>query len=100
MVATITFDTLKSANRLEAAGVVAQHAEAEASSEVFETNLADLATKKYVHDVMAAVRKDLQILESRLDGRSARVHGERLLLKRMLGIPLAGVASLILKALF
>jgi len=46
--ATVTFDTLKFANRLKDAGVPAAHAEAEAKalSEVFETNLSELATKE------------------------------------------------------
>jgi hypothetical protein len=46
--ATVTFDTLKFANRLKDAGVPATHAEAEAKalSEVFETNLSELATKE------------------------------------------------------
>jgi len=42
---TLTFDTLKFANRLKTAGVPPVHAEAEALSEVFETNLSELATK-------------------------------------------------------
>ena len=44
---TLTFDTLKFANRLKIAGVPAIQAEAEAEalSEVLETNLGELATK-------------------------------------------------------
>jgi len=44
---TLTFDTLKFANRLKTAGVPAVQAEAEADAlaEVFEANLSELATK-------------------------------------------------------
>jgi len=46
--ATVTFDTLKFVNRLKNAGIPSVHAEAEADalSEVFETNLSELATKE------------------------------------------------------
>jgi hypothetical protein len=46
--ATVTFDTLKFANKLKAAGVPPEQAEAEAAvlSEVLEVNLKELATKK------------------------------------------------------
>jgi len=45
---TITFDTLRFANRLKTAGVPAVQAEAEAEalSEVLEINLSELATNK------------------------------------------------------
>jgi len=87
----VTFDTLKYANRLKAAGVPSAQAEAEAEalSEVLDTNLADLVTKK-----------DLQILETRMDGKFSEVRGEMLLLKWMMGLLMAGVASLVLKAFF
>ena len=46
--ATATFDTLKFANKLKAAGVPPEQAEAEAAvlSEVLEVNLKELATKE------------------------------------------------------
>ncbi|MGZ5579220.1 MAG: DUF1640 domain-containing protein [Methylobacter sp.] len=48
---TITFDTLKFANTLKAAGVPPAQAEAEAValSEVLEVNLKDLVTKENMH---------------------------------------------------
>jgi len=54
---TITFDTLKFANRLEKAGATREYAvaEAQAISEVFETGMQDLATKN-----------DLREMESRI----------------------------------
>ena len=46
---TITFDTLKFANRLKSAGVASAHAEAEAEAlaEVFDLAGRDLVTKEY-----------------------------------------------------
>ncbi len=56
----ITFDTLKYANRLKAAGVDPKiaEAEAEALAEVFELNLKEIAT-----------REDIKLLEERLNER-------------------------------
>ena len=57
----ITFDTLKFANTLKAAGVPDKQAEAEAValSEVLEVNLKDLVTKEDMHH-------ELRDLEQRL----------------------------------
>ena len=58
---TITFDTLKFANKLKAAGVPAQQAEAkaEALSDVFEANLNELVTKE-------TLQQELNLLEQRM----------------------------------
>jgi len=58
--AAITFDTLKYANRLKAAGAEPKvaEAEAEALAEVFELNLNEVAT-----------REDLKHMEERLNER-------------------------------
>ena len=58
---TITFDTLKFANTLKAAGVPSAQAEAEATaiSEVLEVNLKDLMTKDDMH-------REMRDLEQRL----------------------------------
>lgn len=58
---TITFDTLKFANKLKAAGVPAQQAEAEAEalSDVFEANLNELVTKE-------TLQQELRLLEQRM----------------------------------
>jgi hypothetical protein len=58
---TITFDTLKFANRLKNAGVPAVQAEAEAEalSEVFETNLNELATKEDLHHEIGNLRHEM-----------------------------------------
>jgi len=58
---TLTFDTLKFANRLKTAGVppVQAEAEAEALSEVFETNLSELATNKDIDVKLANLKFEL-----------------------------------------
>jgi len=57
----VTFDTLKFANKLKAAGVLPAQAEAEAEilSEVLEVNLKDLVTKEDMH-------REMRDLEQRL----------------------------------
>ncbi len=79
-----TFDTLKFAKTLKAAGF--DEAKAEAISEAFkeaqQASLEDLATKS-----------DLKELE-------LKINAQLMLLKWMMGFILAGVVSLILKAFF
>lgn len=60
----LTFDTLKFARRLQAAGMDARLAEeqAEAMAEVLQTNLEQLATKADI----AELRKDMQLMEQRI----------------------------------
>ena len=79
---TITFDTLKFANKLKEAGVPSAQAEAEASalSEVLDVNLKELTTKD-----------DLKTLE---------VEAKIQVVQWMLGFLLAGVASLVIKTFF
>jgi hypothetical protein len=126
--ATVTFDTLKFANQLKTAGVPSVQAEAEAKalSEVFESNLSELVTKEDLHHEMGnleiglrhkikeletglrheikeletGLRHEMKERELRIDTRFEKVHGEILLMKWMLGLLIAGVASLILKAFF
>jgi hypothetical protein len=79
--ATITFDTLKFVERLEKAGVPREQAAAfsEAQKEAFAEALdTSLATK---HDI-EALRADI----SKLD---ARISGELILVKWMLGVVIA-----------
>lgn len=61
--AAITFDALKFANALKAAGVPAAQAEAEATalSEVLEVNLKDLVTKEDLHREMRDLEQRLMI---------------------------------------
>ena len=104
--ATVTFDTLKFANKLKAAGVADKHAEAEAEAiaEVIQVNFKDLVTKE---DLRREFREyemrfdaKLEHLEGKLVGDITAVRGEITLLKWMLGVLLAGVVSLVLKAFF
>ena len=64
----VTFDTLKFANQLKTAGVPVIHAEAEAKalSEVFETNLGELATKEDLHHEIDGLRHETKELETSL----------------------------------
>jgi len=80
--ATVTFDTLKFANRLKAAGVADKQAEAEAAALAEALGEVDVATKR-----------DLKELE-------LKITGELTLIKWMLGILLGGVIALIIKAFF
>lgn len=93
--AAITFDTLKYANKLKSAGVPDKQAEAEAEalSEALEVNLKELTTKEYLSH-------ELRDLEHRLDAHFERIDGELKLNRWMLGVLLAGVISLVLKAFF
>ena len=64
--AAITFDTLKFANRLKAAGIPAPFAEAEAAalSEVLDINLGELATRTDL--ARMASRTDLEVLRAEM----------------------------------
>src|SRR5437762_1061865 len=85
---TLTFDTLKFANQLKTAGVPTTHAEAEAKalSEVFETNLSELATKADLREL------ELRIT-SRSDSKLADLKFE--LLKWMIGLAVAQAGLII-----
>lgn len=85
----ITFDTLKFADKLEAAGVPAAQAKAEAQA------LAEVLASSEV-----ATSRDMERLESKIENRFERIAGEMTLIKWMLGLLLAGVASLVLKTFF
>lgn len=61
--ATITFDTLKFANRLKPAGVSSAHAEAEAEAlaEVFDLAGRDLVTKEYFDTQLTQLEQRMTI---------------------------------------
>lgn len=86
--AAMTFDTLKFANKLKSAGVPDKQAEAEAEalSEVLEINLKELVTKEH--------------LDIKLQQELAPVRTDLAVIKWMIGLMLAGVISLVLKAFF
>jgi len=60
---TITFDTLKFANRLKSAGVASAHAEAEAEAlaEVFDLAGRDLVTKEYFDTQLTQLEQRMTI---------------------------------------
>jgi len=99
----ITFDTLKFVETLKEAGVPETQAKAFSTAVQQSHEAADLATKGDITDL----RHEIKELELRIDTRFGqidtrfeKVHGEMLLLKWMLGLLIAGVASLVLKAFF
>ena len=92
--AVATFDTLKFANTLKAAGVPPQQAEAEAQafSEVMQLNLKELLTKD---DLTASAKEVEQRLTAKIDllaaeqkATRAELKGEMYLLKWMIGVGL------------
>jgi len=88
---SITFDTLKFSKRLEDAGIPTAQAQsqAQALAEIFDSNLNVLVTKQ-----------DLQIALAPLANDITQVRGEMTLVKWMLGILIAGVLPLVIKAFF
>ncbi|HIJ83044.1 MAG TPA: DUF1640 domain-containing protein [Magnetococcales bacterium] len=81
---TITFDTLKYANRLKAAGVPDKQAEAmaDAQAEVQQTHIADVATKRDLKELKLEIAAELAPL------------------KWGMAITVGGIVALILKSFF
>jgi len=92
---SITFDTLKFATRLEKTGVEREQAEvhAQALAEIVDANLAELVTKRDLQLELVPIRKDIELLEQRMNARFT-------LLQWMLGLLLGGMISLMIKAFF
>jgi hypothetical protein len=78
--AAVTFDTLKFVKTLQAAGVPALQAEAFASAVRDSTDAADLVTRKDLQIELAPIKSDIKLL------------------KRMLGVVVAGIIALVMKA--
>lgn len=111
--ATTTFDTLKYANTLKAAGVPAQQAEAQASvlGEALAVNFKELVTKDDLAAAIDGLRSEMRELEQRLnskmdnleqrlnskmDNQGTRFEGQFTLLKWMVGLAITmNVAVLI-----
>ena len=102
----LTFDTLKFANRLKTAGVPAVQAEAEADalSEVLETNLSELATKEDLRHEIGDLRKDMDArfagVDAKLEKTESVLRQEMSslkfeLLKWMIGVAIAQAGLLI-----
>jgi hypothetical protein len=85
--ATITFDTLKFANKLKSAGVLPEHAEAEAEAlaDIFEVNLKEVAT-----------REDIKHLEEQIDNKFIQLE-QRMTIKlgALMVIAVGAVAALV-----
>ncbi|MDD5267643.1 MAG: DUF1640 domain-containing protein [Methylococcales bacterium] len=92
--ATITFDTLKFANKLKSAGVVSEHAEAEAEAlaELFEINLKEVASKEDIK----LLKDDIKHLEERIDGKFIQLE-QRMTIKlgALMVIAVSAVATLV-----
>lgn len=88
---TITFDTLELVEKLKAAGI--EQKQAEAVVRVIAEAQEGLVTKQ---DLTEAKNE----LKYAMDVRFERIDGELKLNRCMLGVLLAGVISLILKAFF
>jgi pyruvate-formate lyase-activating enzyme len=92
--ATITFDTLKFANKLKSAGVLPEHAEAEAEAlaDIFEVNLKEVATK----EDFKLLKEDIKHLEERIDSKFIQLE-QRMTIKlgTLMVIAVSAVAALV-----
>ncbi|SBT06219.1 conserved hypothetical protein [Candidatus Accumulibacter aalborgensis] len=87
---TITFDTLKVAERLRVAGVPEAQAEAEAIRDVLSEALdGQLATKADIARLEFATKTDIARLESTTKADIAEVKADLSLVKWMMGILIA-----------
>ena len=109
--AAVTFDTLKFVETLKEARVPEPQAKAFSTAVQESHEAADLATKADLREYESVIRGDLEKLETGLrhemgdlrheiKALELRIHGEMLLLKWMIGLLIAQVASLILKLFF
>ena len=119
--AVATFDTLKFANTLKAAGVPPAQAEAEAQAfaEVMQLNLKELVTKddlaaatkelkQEITDVKTTAKQDLKEAEQRLNSKIdnsaadlkvqlAQMKGELVLVRWMLGVTVGGIVAILIR---
>jgi hypothetical protein len=89
--AAVTFDTLKFVKTLQASGMPAPQAEAVAAAVRDSTDAPDLVTRK-------DLQLELQKLEARIEPRFAKLEADMVLLKWMVGVVVAGVIALVMKA--
>ncbi len=119
--AVTTFDTLKFANALKAAGVPDKQAEAEATvlSEFMQINIKELATKQDLEQLGKDLRQeiaqqgkdlrseiaqsqfklsqDILSLDAKFEKNNAQIRGEQVLVRWMLGFVLAGIVALLIR---
>jgi len=117
--ATITFDTLKFVEILENAGVKREHATAAAAAvrEAQETALTDHAkeqhasnaqvvaeletkTERGMFEMKTELKAEIQQLSAKFDLLEQRTHSRFAFLQWMLGILIAGVLALVMRAFF
>jgi G3E family GTPase len=111
--AVATFDTLKFANTLKAAGVPPQQAEAQAVAfaEVIQLNLKDLVTKDDLDRAVNTIKTEIEQLArdlrhefkeelAKLALQNARLDGRMVLIQWMLGLVITGIAGLIVRLVF
>ncbi|MDP2902893.1 MAG: DUF1640 domain-containing protein [Methylovulum sp.] len=95
---TITFDTLKFANKLKSAGVLPQHAEAEADAlaDIFEVNLKEVATKEDIKHLEEDIKHLEERLCERFDGKFIQLE-QRMIIKlgTLMVIAVSAVAALV-----
>ncbi len=91
MMTTITFDTLELVDKLKSAGI--PQAQAEAVVRVIAEAQDGLVTKHDLTEAKNEIKADMNV-------RFERIDGELKLNRWMLGVLLAGVISLVLKAFF
>jgi len=89
--ATITFDTLELVDKLKTAGISQE--QAEAVVRVIAEAQDGLVTKHDLTEAKNEIKADMNV-------RFERIDGELKLNRWMLGVLLAGVISLVLKAFF
>ncbi|HHW4675032.1 MAG TPA: DUF1640 domain-containing protein, partial [Xylella fastidiosa subsp. pauca] len=100
---SVSFDTLKFANKLKTAGIPPAHAEAEAEAleEVLKTNIQGFAESesrngKALARLEANMEKgftEVDLRFAQINQRFAEVKGEMRLLKWMLGVIVTGIAA-------
>jgi len=92
----LAFNTLEFADRLKAAGVPTGQAEAQARAmaEVLANSREDLATNADLRDL----KSDLRELRAEIHQLRTEVGGKFMLLQWMLGVTVAGVIALVMKA--
>jgi G3E family GTPase len=108
--AVATFDTLKFANTLKAAGVPPQQAEAQAVAfaDIIALNLKDLVTKddlnraveeleRKMEKLVEDLRVDNKAVRSEMATNDARYRGEFALLKWMLGVSITATVGVLIR---
>lgn len=97
-----TFDTLKYANSLKAAGVPDKQAEAQAAvlADALAVNLRDLVTKDDLKQAMDLLRAEMDLLRAEMGLLRADTNGQFAHLKWMIGALIPLVIGVLVRLLF